>query len=383
MKLIKRFTSNYDRTSDSNLSKLMAVFDTELDELKRCLLKIEEYREIDKATGQTLDNIGKNVLMPRGAMDDIIYRLYLKTKIKANLSGGQIRTLNEILDVLLEDHFLGLREVWNNQSYDYEPAAIEIRYRNFYEKIMADYIKLLQPPSIYEEIETEDLSWYLNGGYRLDGERLLDGGEIIINYPSKKDGYWWLNGAYMLDGERFLDGGYVFSYQEIEPLIIEAMAQTKKIVNFIKAGGVRAWWCEPVDVLTLINLVNNVKIKLMLLVENGIEINHDVKTQHQQLVENYPAFFLDGSAMLEGSLFLDGIRPIINHWVEEAEKYSEKYPVQTDLGIEHDSRIVIDQFVEHQPVFILDGTSFLNGVLALDGVRSIITHGVEVREVTA
>jgi len=276
MKLINRFTSNYKKNPESKIAKLMSIFDLEFEKLKQVFLQIELYRQIDKATGVTLDNIGNNVLEERGGMDDIMYRLFLKTKIKANLSGGQVQTLNEILEVILGENFLGVREVWGDASYSNEPAAFEVRYKNFFEKIKADY---------------ED---------------------------SENDPYF-LSGQYLLNGERFLDGGLTFTYADFEQKILDAMQQTKDMVNFIKAGGVRVWWCEPVPIVSLINILNSVKINIDLLTQNTIDITHSTTFELNQSVNHYPQFILDGSSYLNGVLLLDGIRPIITHSVTVTE----------------------------------------------------------------
>lgn len=270
MKLIKRFTSNYDKRESSNLFKLMSIVDFEIDQLKECFLKIEAYRQIEKATGQTLDNIGKNVLQERGGMDDVTYRLYLKTKIKANLSGGQIRTINEILGVILGENYLGVREVWGNPTYSFEPAAFEVRYTSFFDKILAEY-------------------------------------EQIENDP------WFFDGVYLFDGVRLFDGGLTFDYATFEQKIIDALNQTKDMINFIKAGGVRVYWCEVLGVETLINITNNVTIKQNQLCVTDMRPAQDPTFIEQWHVDNGASFQLGGMYALDGEMLLDGNRPFIAH----------------------------------------------------------------------
>lgn len=207
MKLAKRLTSNYRRDPTSFIGKLLSVVDLEIDSIKATLERIEQYRKIDNATGITLDNIGKNVLQERGAMDDVTYRLYLKTKIRANLSGGQIETLNDVLTVLLDDNFLSIREVWNDATYGNEPAALEVRYINFFNNIRNQYKDL-----------TDDRIYF--------------------------------NARLKFDGSRKFDGGYKFIYSDHEQEIIGAMAETKKMMKNIKAGGVACHWCDLISVTT-------------------------------------------------------------------------------------------------------------------------------------
>lgn len=207
MKLAKRLTGNYKRDPTSNIRKLLSIVDVEIDELRKAIETVELYRKIDNATGVTLDNIGKNVLQERGSMDDVSYRMYLKIKIRANLSGGQIETLNDVLSVLLGDNFLTVREVWNNPTYGNEPAAVEVRYVNFFQGIRDQYKGLI-------------------------------------------DDRIFFDGRLKFDGSRKFDGGYKFIYSDVEQKILDAMNETKKMMSFIKAGGVAVHWCEPITILT-------------------------------------------------------------------------------------------------------------------------------------
>lgn len=84
---------------------------------------IEKSRDIDNAAGKTLDLIGANVGQFRCGEDDELYRLLIKTRIKANLSIGDIGTINEVSSILLKDIFLGIRETWNTENLQ-EPSAI-------------------------------------------------------------------------------------------------------------------------------------------------------------------------------------------------------------------------------------------------------------------
>lgn len=270
MKLAKRLTSNYKRDPTSNIGRLMAVIELETQEIRDTIKTIELYRLIDNATGVTLDNIGKNVLQERGAMDDVRYRMFLKVKIRANRSGGQIDTINEIMDALLDDHFLGVREVWGDPSYGNEPAALEARYINYFDKIKSQYQNL------------EDDPWYLDGKYKLDGSRKLD-------------------------------GGFTFSYEDYEDKILEAMTQVKQMANFIKTGGVKVWWCEPVSITSRNGIINTVMTDMEIKIETAVEINHTNTIKIEQAVENIPTFLLDGINRLDGTHYLDGNRDIVEH----------------------------------------------------------------------
>lgn len=219
MKLVKRLTDNYKKNPESNIGKLLSIIDFELDRLKETYKLIDSYRAIDNATGATLDNIGKNVLQERGGMDDVTYRLFLKTRIKSNLSGGQIKTINEILTANFGENFLGIREVWGDADYSNEPAAFEVSYLNFFDKVKA----------LYEYGE---------------------------------DDPWFLNGVYFLDGTRKLDGGYSFIYADFEARIIEYMRLSKEIIQNVTSAGVQTWWNEVLETESLIEIENNVTITI-------------------------------------------------------------------------------------------------------------------------
>lgn len=269
MKLINRFTSNYNKSHTGNLGKLMSIIDREFNELKTVMDKINRYRSIDNATGQTLDNIGQNVGQARGGMDDLLYRVYLKMRIRANLSGGEIETLNTVLTAVMGDYFLGLKEVWNDESWDNEPAAIEITYKNLFDKIRAEY-------------------------------------EFHENDP------WFLNGDYLLDGSRLLDGGITFGYVDFKDRIFEAMVQVKSVVNDVKTAGVRVWWREPLEFEHDMSMTSETYLTFVFNTnENNMEMTSDGVMTLKATTDHLPNFLLDGVVTLDGSFLLNGERTII------------------------------------------------------------------------
>ncbi len=269
MKLVKRLTDNYKKNPESNIGKLLSIIDFELDRLKDTYKLIDSYRAIDNATGATLDNIGKNVLQDRGGMDDITYRLFLKVKIRSNLSGGQIETINEIMQVILgNEYYLGLKEVFNDSSYSNEPAAIEIRFVNFFSKIAKDY-------------------------------------ENQVNNP------FYFNGEYLFDGSQTFNGGFEFVYSDWEPQILATMQKYIDVVQFITAGGVRSWWCEPLDIETLINIENNVTIVDKESAVADVLIANDVTLSEQTEVINGATSLFDGMFYFDGGILFNGNRDFV------------------------------------------------------------------------
>ncbi len=268
MKLVKRLTDNYKKSPESNIGKLLSIIDFELARLKDTYKLIDSYRAIDNATGATLDNIGKNVLQERGGMDDITYRLFLKVKIRSNLSGGQIETINDIMTVILGDNYLGLREVWDNSTYSNEPAAFEIRFVNFFS-------------------------------------------DIATQYADAENDLFFFDGEYYFDGTRKFDGGYTFDYSTWEPQIIATMQKYMDVAEFIRAAGVRSWWCEPLGIETLINIENNVTIIDKESAITDVLIANDVTISEQTEVINGATSQFNGMFYFDGSILFDGDRDFV------------------------------------------------------------------------
>ncbi len=112
---------------DGNIAKLFSVFSDQFKELKQTIDTVEEWRDIDKAQGTTLDAIGENVIQPRGQATDSVYRILLKSKIARNLSDGTINTIIRVLATALSvsPTEIKLEEKWNDVN-DSEPAALKV-----------------------------------------------------------------------------------------------------------------------------------------------------------------------------------------------------------------------------------------------------------------
>lgn len=113
-----------DRFRKPNNKALYDIAYGNINGLKQAVDSVRESRDIDKAFGQTLDYIGANVGQYRTDEDDNLFRLLIKTRIIANLSRGDMPTINEVSKVLLGDAFVGVEEAWNSKDFKYEPAAI-------------------------------------------------------------------------------------------------------------------------------------------------------------------------------------------------------------------------------------------------------------------
>lgn len=98
------------------------------DEMEKALESVEDSRDLKKATGKSLDYLGANVGQFRQGEDDERYRLLIQTKIIANLSMGDIPTINHVLTTLIDDKYLGLVEGFKEMR---EPASFLIDFDGF------------------------------------------------------------------------------------------------------------------------------------------------------------------------------------------------------------------------------------------------------------
>jgi len=126
--MLSRLTSNYNVDSDSNINKLFQIIAAEIDELNTAINDVQAIRNIDQASDNSLDKIGRNVLQSRNALTDVKYRESIKTKIQSLLSNGEIGVLNEVAKVLIGENFKSISEAWNNSNYGNEDAAIIVEF---------------------------------------------------------------------------------------------------------------------------------------------------------------------------------------------------------------------------------------------------------------
>lgn len=125
--IVSRFVDYFDKQPNSNISKLMKIFSDELQVLNTTTERVGDWRDIDNAEGQALDDIGTNINQHRGVATDEVYRILLKSKIARNLSDGSINTIIRVLAVALSVPFdqIKIQEKWND-PVEPEPAAIKV-----------------------------------------------------------------------------------------------------------------------------------------------------------------------------------------------------------------------------------------------------------------
>lgn len=176
---------SYFQKRDGYLSKLMKLFSVEMIALKETIDRVEEWRDIDKAEGETLDDIGTNVKRYRGKLNDTIYRILLKAKIAQNLSDGTINTMIKIIALTLSMDLkkVRIKELWHDSHFN-EPAAI---------KFEASFYKDIYQMGLDTYTLTEILSDIAGGGIRVHVENHVYGdgifksvmlcGESVTIYP--------------------------------------------------------------------------------------------------------------------------------------------------------------------------------------------------------
>ena len=98
--MLSRLTGAYNKSPDSNTGNLFSIFAEGLFDIEGALNVIDLWRDVDQAKGTTLDRMGRNFGVPRGSAPDPFYRLMIKTKITAMLSGGDIDTIITATSVL-------------------------------------------------------------------------------------------------------------------------------------------------------------------------------------------------------------------------------------------------------------------------------------------
>lgn len=123
--LLRRLPGTYTKEAGSRLARLFRVVGAELAEIRTALLTTEAYRDIDQATGRTLDWIGENVGQARGSAEDRAYRCLIKIRIARRFSLGDVDSIKRILSFVLRisPTAIEVEYLWQR---DGEPAALEI-----------------------------------------------------------------------------------------------------------------------------------------------------------------------------------------------------------------------------------------------------------------
>lgn len=125
--LINLLTDNYTKRPGSIIGKLFKIIASEFQLIQDTFNKIEEYRDIDKAIGYTLDKAGSNIKQYRGAATDEIYRILIKGKRARDMSTGDINTIIRVTAQSIDADYSEIEIVETyNDPVEPEPAAIKL-----------------------------------------------------------------------------------------------------------------------------------------------------------------------------------------------------------------------------------------------------------------
>lgn len=100
-RMLDMLTSAYNRDESGNIGKLLRLYADTLQEVQTTLEIIRSWHDIEQACGTTLDRIGLTYGVPRAASDDAYYRLRIKVKVSAQISGGTADTIIGVVAALL------------------------------------------------------------------------------------------------------------------------------------------------------------------------------------------------------------------------------------------------------------------------------------------
>jgi len=128
--ILSKLTDAYKKTKESKIGRLISIGASPLDDIDSTLTRMEEWRDIDLAKGKALDRLGQEIVGEfRGSSTDEEYRLKIKTRIVTNfLSDGDIESINRLLQIYLNEHFISAQEGWSlkGSPFDGEPAMLFI-----------------------------------------------------------------------------------------------------------------------------------------------------------------------------------------------------------------------------------------------------------------
>lgn len=122
--MFRRLTDTYTKKEDSNIGKVLLLLSEQIDDLNESFFAIENYRDLNQATGSTLDLIGKAIGQPRGKATDEVYRILLRARIARNASDGTTDKIINALALALNTDPSDIRISELTDGGVYEPATV-------------------------------------------------------------------------------------------------------------------------------------------------------------------------------------------------------------------------------------------------------------------
>lgn len=123
-KMLWYLPSRFTKNPKSNIGKLFKIFSEQYTLLEKDFERQLAWRDINKAEGAVLDELGKMVGVARGTWDDAQYRVRIKTGIARNISNG---TINKVIETLattlqIDPTQITIDTEWQNGN----PATVRI-----------------------------------------------------------------------------------------------------------------------------------------------------------------------------------------------------------------------------------------------------------------
>ncbi len=134
-RMLDMLTSAYNRSDirstrralppETNIGRLFYLIAEGFEMIYENAGRVKEWDDLDNAQGAVLDRYGANLGVTRGAAGDALYRIFIKVKMIAQLSGGDdaaiIKAAAELLgveyaDLLLEDVYPAKIDLYVDQS---------------------------------------------------------------------------------------------------------------------------------------------------------------------------------------------------------------------------------------------------------------------------
>lgn len=118
--MLWKLTSRFTKNPNSNVGKLLKLFAEQYELIEKDLQRQLDWKDINKAEGAALDEIGKIAGVPRGTWDDPQYRIRIKTGIARNISSGTINNVIEILSSTLniDPSSMRIESLWPIGKHD-------------------------------------------------------------------------------------------------------------------------------------------------------------------------------------------------------------------------------------------------------------------------
>jgi hypothetical protein len=162
----------YQYKDKSNIESLIKdICATQIQDLENVLFQLFSRLDIDASVGVQLDNIGEIVGQSRSGLSDTVYRLFLKARIGANVSEGDIPRVIDVWKLITRSNIVELREVY--------PAEVDLYYDVPLDTDLIDLAFALIQKVVGAGILVGFIAVFFNGNaFTCDGEVVGNDGEI-------------------------------------------------------------------------------------------------------------------------------------------------------------------------------------------------------------